>query len=109
MIGGYDSTMKILDRAPGVTALVACNDANALAGMGALRTRGLEVPRDISVVGFDDIPAAQEAWPPLTTMRVDARQMGRLAMRMLQARVADPSAAPTATTLQPQLVRRASA
>ena len=109
MIGGYDSTMKILDRAPGVTALVACNDANALAGMGALRARGLEVPRDISVVGFDDIPAAQEAWPPLTTMRVDKRAMGRKAAERLIQKLAEGEvSSPHQIIFSPDIVIRGS-
>ena len=53
----------------------------------AARERGLRVPEDLSVVGFDDASCAIETWPHLTTMRVDAEEMGRLAVRRLVARI----------------------
>jgi LacI family transcriptional regulator len=109
IVSGYDSAMHVLDVAPEVTALVGCNDANALAAMGALRARKLEVPKDISVVGFDDIPAAAEAWPPLTTMRVDKWAMGRkAAQRLLQKLSEGDTSAPHQIVFSADLVPRGS-
>ncbi|WP_349371712.1 LacI family DNA-binding transcriptional regulator [Salinarimonas sp.] len=65
------------------TALIAMSDTMALAAYGALRARGLRVPVDVSVVGFDDVPAAEVASPPLTTIRQPVEEKGRVAARML--------------------------
>ena len=109
LVSGYESTLKILETEPKVTALVACNDANALAAIGALRTKGLEVPKDVSVVGFDDIPAAQEAWPSLTTMRVDKIAMGRKSAQRLMQKLAEGDASsPHQIVFSAELVLRAS-
>ena len=107
--GGVAAMRDLLMSGRRPKAVFCMNDEMAAGAIEAMRGSGLRAPDDIAVMGFDDSMWAEAANPPLTTMRVDARQMGRLAMRMLQARVADPAAAPTATTLQPQLVRRASA
>ncbi len=107
--GGYDSINAILDRAPEVTGVVACNDHNALAALGALRNRKLEVPKDVSVVGFDDIPAAQESWPPLTTMRVDKIAMGRKsAQRLIQKLTEGDTSSPHQIVFSAELVLRSS-
>jgi LacI family transcriptional regulator len=58
--------------------------------MEALRTQGLRVPEDVSVVGFDDIPEATTVRPSLTTMRQDLRQMGRISTRMLVECIDNP-------------------
>ncbi len=108
--GGFESTLKILDHAPDITAIVACNDANALGAMRALRVRGLEVPTDVSVIGFDDIPAASESWPPLTTMRVDKWTMGRQATKWIMQKLQEHElAAPHEVVFCPELVVRESA
>ncbi len=107
--GGCESAMKILEAEPRVTALVACNDVNALAAYGALRARGLSVPKDVSVVGFDDVPAALEVWPPLTTMRVDRVGMGRKAAQRLFQKLAEGNAtSPHQIVFSAELVVRAS-
>ena len=85
--GGHENMMKLLDLAEPPTAVFACNDANAVRAVKAARERGLRVPEDLSVVGFDDASCAIETWPHLTTMRVDAEEMGRLAVRRLVARI----------------------
>ena len=101
--------MQILDRCPEVTAVIGCNDANALAAMGALRVKGIEVPTQMSVVGFDDIPAASESWPPLSTMRVDKIAMGRkAAQRLLQKLSEGDASAPHQIVFAADLVARGS-
>ena len=109
IVSGFDSVIHILNAAPEVTALVACNDANALAAMGALRARKLDVPKDISIIGFDDIPSSAESWPPLTTMRVDKWAMGRkAAQRLLQKLVEGEASAPHQIVFSADLVPRGS-
>ena len=70
-----------------VTAIFAANDQMALGLMHALRDQGLDVPRDVSVVGFDDIPEAAHFHPPLTTVRQDFNELGRQCV----ARLINPS------------------
>lgn len=65
------------------TAIFAANDQMALGAIHALSERGLVVPRDVSVVGFDDIPEAEHFAPPLTTMRQDFPELGRTIMSTL--------------------------
>ncbi|MCU1414626.1 MAG: LacI family transcriptional regulator [Microbacteriaceae bacterium] len=65
------------------TAIFAANDQMALGLMHAFREGGLEVPRDISIVGFDDIPEAAHYWPPLTTVRQDFAELGRRSLALL--------------------------
>lgn len=66
------------------SAIVAVNDIVAIAATQAVQKMGLSVPDDISIIGFDDLPVGAHASPPLTTMRVDRREVGRIALRLLQ-------------------------
>ncbi len=70
-------------RAP--TAVVLANDIMALAFMRTLQAQGASIPRDVSVIGFDDIPASGLYWPGLTTVRQELRQMGSQACHALMA------------------------
>ena len=72
------------------TAVIALDDRQALVLMKAAQAHGLEVPRDLSVVGFDDIPMAALWEPPLTTVRMPMRHMGAFAFRRLLERMAHP-------------------
>jgi LacI family transcriptional regulator len=65
------------------TAIFVSSDVLAFAALGAIRQRGLRVPDDIAIVGFDDHPLAQYASPPLTTVRLPFEEMGRQAGKML--------------------------
>lgn len=95
---GYHTTITLLRHSPEVTAIFACNDEVAIGVMNAARDMGREVPRDLSVIGFDDIDLAQRWSPQLTTMRVDKMLMGVLAVRQLRQR-AENSDYPALTTL----------
>jgi len=64
------------------TAIVALSDEMAIGALGALRRRGVRVPHDISLTGFDDIPSAADLEPPLTTVRIALDQVGELAMQL---------------------------
>lgn len=99
---GYEAALRIpLDR--GITAIVAANDQMALGVLRALSERGVGVPVDVSVVGFDDIPEAQYFQPPLTTVRLDFERQGRIAIRRLLALIGDDTAMPQPAAVLPEL------
>jgi DNA-binding LacI/PurR family transcriptional regulator len=81
--GGFlcGSELLALDEPP--TAIFAGSDQQALGVYEAARQRGLRIPQDLSVVGFDDLPAARWVSPPLTTIRQPLADMGRVAAEML--------------------------
>jgi DNA-binding LacI/PurR family transcriptional regulator len=89
------------------TAIFASNDQMALGMVHAIRDAGLDVPRDISVVGFDDIPEAAHFWPPLTTIRQDFAELGRRCVDSLLHLTDAQSLAP-APVITPELIVRAS-
>ena len=99
---------QTLARIPEVTAVFAANDHLALGILRALHERGLRVPDDISVVGFDDVPEAGYFIPPLTTVRPDFHAVAEraLSLLLLQIEAGTPSA--ELHTLAPALVQRAS-
>ena len=76
---GYAATNTLLDLDDRPTAIFAANDDMAAGAICAISERGLSVPRDISVCGFDDTPIAHQIHPALTTIRQPTRDMGRLA------------------------------
>jgi DNA-binding LacI/PurR family transcriptional regulator len=76
--------------------------------MEAARDRGLTIPDDLSIVGFDDIPQAGLVYPPLTTIRQPLEQMGRVATRMLLDMLADPHLEIRRVALPTELVVRQS-
>jgi len=73
---GASHARELLAARPETTAIIAMSDVLALAAIDAARARGLRVPQDLSVVGFDDIPDAATADPPLTTNRPADRRKG---------------------------------
>ncbi len=77
--GGADATKTLLDDAMPPTAIVYANDLMAIAGMSAATARGIGVPEQLSVTGFDDTPIAAHLQPPLTTVHTDAFGWGRAA------------------------------
>ena len=79
----YQHAFDVLDLKNPPTAVFAGNDLQAFAVLEAARVRGLRVPEDLSVVGFDDLPMARWAAPPLTTVRQPLADMGRMAVRVL--------------------------
>ncbi|GGX72836.1 LacI family transcriptional regulator [Streptomyces minutiscleroticus] len=81
--GGFAHAMELLDGPDRPTAIFAGSDLQALGVLEAARLKGLSVPRDLSVVGYDDVPPAQWSSPALTTVRQPLRQMAEEAVRML--------------------------
>ncbi len=103
---GYRGARELLAREPGLTAIVAANDTAALGACAALRDRGLRVPQDVSVAGFDDLPFSVDAVPALTTVRLPLHEAGARAGRLVMGRESAPPGGVAMVTAR--LVRRAS-
>jgi DNA-binding LacI/PurR family transcriptional regulator len=104
---GYEIGKNLeLDKSK-VTAIFAANDQLALGLMRALRQRGYAVPERVSIIGFDDVPEAAYYEPPLTTMRPDFAELGRVAMEMMLGRI-NRETTLAADTLVPELIIRES-
>jgi LacI family transcriptional regulator len=84
---GYAAMQELLARQVRFTALFAGNDTIAFGAMHALRAAGRRIPEDVAVVGYDDIPLAEFAAPPLTTLRIDPVTQGEEAVDMLLAQM----------------------
>ncbi len=82
---GYEGAMALMRLPEPPTAIFASNDVSAFGALDALRDLGLRVPEDVSLVGFDDIPAAAETRPPLTTVRQPLVEMGRRGAELVLA------------------------
>ncbi|MER6748732.1 LacI family DNA-binding transcriptional regulator [Streptomyces fungicidicus] len=105
--GGFAHAMDLLEGPDRPTAIFAGSDLQALGVLEAARVRGLRVPRDLSVVGYDDVPLAQWSSPPLTTVHQPLRHMAEEAARML-LRPDDPGTAAHRVELATHLVVRQS-
>ena len=95
------------DEVLAATAIFAGNDQMALGLLHGLHARGMVVPRDLSVVGFDDIPESRHFLPPLTTVRQDFHALGRLSVTLLLDRLHEPPDAHR-ELIAPELVIRES-
>ncbi|NYI07567.1 LacI family DNA-binding transcriptional regulator [Allostreptomyces psammosilenae] len=104
--GGQAAAGPLLDR--GATALICANDLMALGAIRTVRQRGLRVPEDVSVVGYDDSPLIGFTDPPLTTVRQPVHAMGQAAVRALQDAIAGDRPPRTELLFAPELVVRAS-
>jgi LacI family transcriptional regulator len=80
--GGYAAAGELLDRKADVDCVFAVNDVMAVGAMSALRARGIDVPGQLGVAGFDDIATLRDVWPGLTTVRLPLEQMGRRALEL---------------------------
>jgi LacI family transcriptional regulator len=110
--GGQEIMGTLLDAPAGgggrPTAVVAGNDLMALGALRALRARGLRCPEDMSIVGFNDMPFADEFSPPLTTVRVPLRQLGIESARLLVRQLHDDEHGAMELTLPVTLMVRGS-
>lgn len=105
---GITATESLLDQSPRPTAIFASNDEMAAGALFAARMRGLSVPEDLSIVGFDDTPLAARVWPPLTTVRWPITAMGRSAALKLTAPATGEEEGLEPSTFLSTLVRRGS-
>ena len=99
---GRRAAAALLDRADRPTALLAMSDELAIGALHAAAERGLAVPEELSIIGFDDTPVAADAHPPLSTVAQPHREKGETAARMLL----DPDAQPSRADLPTHLVVR---
>jgi LacI family transcriptional regulator len=98
----------LLSRTPRPTAIFAGNDETAAGVYRTAYLRGLRIPHDLTIIGFDDSPLASRLCPSLTTMHQPIRDMGRMAAEKLIAKISRTSPASVATTVFPHLVVRES-
>jgi LacI family transcriptional regulator len=105
--GGREATARLLDRSDDFTALFAANDLMAAGAIRELHSRGIAVPGDVSVIGFDDAPLAEMISPALTTMRQPLQDMAHAAVSLLLSRVTSgDGGAPVRKVLSTSLVIR---
>ena len=107
-VEGARATRAMLDGAGTPTAVVAANDTIALGCLDVFAERGLRCPRDVSLVGFNDMPFVDRLSPPLTTVHVPHYQIGAEGARMLLERLANPDLPAKSITLPATLVLRES-
>ena len=105
---GYPFAKELLRRNKPFTALFAYNDISAIGSIRAFQEQGLLVPRDISVMGFDDIPGSAFHMPSLTTVRQPLNRMGHVAAQTLLQRLESQEEYPADIAIEPELVIRES-
>jgi LacI family transcriptional regulator len=105
---GRAAAERLLQQHREVTAIVAANDLLALGAYDALRNSGRECPKDISVVGHNDMPLVDLVQPGLTTVRINHFEMGRQAADLLKQAIQDAGGAIRNIVLQPVLIVRSS-
>lgn len=105
---GYAAAAALLDAVERPTALVCANDEIALGAYAAAQERGIAIPDDLIVTGWDDIPMARYLSPPLTTVHQPMRSLGVHAARALLERIRGERTEPSHTVLPTRLVLRAS-
>ncbi|HEY1625400.1 MAG TPA: LacI family DNA-binding transcriptional regulator [Streptosporangiaceae bacterium] len=106
--GGFIRGGELLDLASPPTAIFAGNDQQAFGVYEAARRRGLRIPQDLSVVGFDDLPVARWVSPPLTTVRQPLTEMGSAAAQMLGELIDGIPLRSTRVELSTELITRES-
>jgi len=104
--GGRNAVRRILDGGFQPTALVCVNDFMAVGALRELRERGLRVPGDVSVTGFDNILLSEYCDPPLTTVHVPRDVVGKLAFEILAPNQASAAKAGREVVLDPEMVLR---
>ena len=106
--GGYLQCKSLLHESNPPTAIVACNDLMALGAISAAQDLGLEVGKDITITGFDDIPLAEYSHPPLTTVHQPIYQIGGMVCEMLIKIIMDQELEQKHILLKPSLIIRES-
>jgi LacI family transcriptional regulator len=104
----YQATRQLLELPSRPTALLAINDFLAIGALRAIRDLSLNVPQDVSLVGYDNIPLAKYLVPRLSTASKDGEKMGREAVRLLLARLKDPDRPRQKIRLPARLILRES-
>ena len=105
---GYEAMDALLSRPDPPTAVFAASDFIAIGILEAVQARGKNVPHDISLVGFDDIPLSNLLNPPLTTIHLPIVELGKTAVRLLHARIQDEPVPPATVRFPVSLLERSS-
>jgi LacI family transcriptional regulator len=105
---GRAATLRLLERGPLPQALVYANDQMAIGGLDVLERRGVRVPEDVAVVGFDGIPLGRVVRPALTTVTQPMRKLGETAVDLLVERLTEPEREPRSVMLPVTQTRRSS-
>ncbi len=105
---GYPVVQQLLSTGKPFTALVAFNDVSAIGAIRALQDADIQVPADVSVIGFDDIKEASFTMPRLTTINQDLEEIGRIATQSLLNRIHNTVSPKNEITVEPKLVIRES-
>lgn len=106
---GVSASESLLDLSPRPTAIFASNDEMAAGVLYAARLRGIEVPDELSIIGFDDTPLTTRVWPPLTTVRWPIVAMGRAAaLKLIGTAIGEGSEVNEPSTFSSTLIRRGS-
>lgn len=105
---GYQQMKYVLDNLKDITAVIANNDDQAIGAIRAMGENSIAIPRDISIIGFDDYQVSSYANPPLTTIRQPLFDMGRLAAAKLMTLILGASEEHINIKMKPELVMRAS-
>jgi len=105
-VGGQIAAQELVGQKKMVTAMFCCNDETALGAMNAIRDLGLNIPGDVSLVGFDNIDTTAEISPSLTTIHVHKSWMGSLGVQALIERARNPEQPKITTVLSTDLVIR---
>ena len=103
---GYRAAYRLLDQKPYITAIFVFNDAMAIGVIAALSERGIRIPADLSIIGFDDILQAKYTCPPLTTIHIPKYEQGEESARMLIRKIKGKDV--RNTTLRTDLIIRGS-
>jgi DNA-binding LacI/PurR family transcriptional regulator len=106
--GGYQKTSALLDSKLEFTGLLVANDQMALGALRALHERNINLPEEVSIVGFDDIPESAFLEPPLTTVHQDFVALAKQSLQRLKACMENPNVIEHLTVLVPKLIVRAS-
>lgn len=104
--GGYHAMRQLLALKTPPEAIFSCNDAMAVGVYHALYQAGLTVPKDMAVIGYDDIELARYMSPPLTTIHQPKDELGELAVDILIHRMAQPDLTQQRLQLTPELIKR---
>ncbi|HSB67420.1 MAG TPA: LacI family DNA-binding transcriptional regulator [Anaerolineales bacterium] len=112
-VAGEQGLSALLHQEPGMDAVFACSDQIALGALGTAHRLGKQIPKDLAIVGFDNIPESACFWPPLTTVYQQLLDVGRIAVQTLHTmielnRQAKTPTEAAVTIVKPELIVRAS-
>ena len=107
MAAAKEAVAELLTRSHRPTAIICGNDVLAWGAMHALARAGVRVPEDVTVTGIGDFSGSREFEPPLTTVRIPARQIGKRAARSIATAIVSPDEATGSVLIPPELMVRA--